>query len=102
MSKDSHSPFPWPIHFPGTPEHVTYRPQEAENHWGTEAGNGFAWFPDLHNKANCVQGNNYEDWMSENGYNDWYLFGSAEKCCEKWYPARTGKGCELKNSLGIS
>jgi hypothetical protein len=42
--------------------------------------------------VNCVQGNNYEDWMSEHGYNDWYLFGTAVECCEAWYPERTGKG----------
>ena len=41
--------------------------------------------------------------MSENGYNEWYLFGSAEKCCEKWYPERTGEDCtSLKNSLDAS
>ena len=97
-SKDSHPPFPWPMHFPGTPEYEAYRPQEAENHWGTEAGNAVAWFPDLLNKANCVQGDNYENWMSENGYNDSYLFGTAEKCCEKWYPERAGKDCTLEIS----
>jgi len=84
-----HAPFPWPIHFPGTPEYREFRPPEAENHWGTEAGNDVAWFPDLNNKKNCVWGNNYEDWMSKNGFGDYYLFGSSENCCEKWYPGKS-------------
>ena len=86
-----HAPFPWPIHFPGTPEYREFRPLEAEHHWGTEAGNGVAWFPDLHNKRNCVWGNNYENWMSEDGFGDWYLFNSSATCCEAWYPGQSGK-----------
>jgi len=31
-------PFPWAIHFPGTePWTRPFAPNEAENHWGTEA-----------------------------------------------------------------
>ena len=86
-----HAPFPWPIHFPGTPEHRPFRPYEAENHWGTENENGSAWFPDLHNKMNCVFGSNYENWMSEDGFGEWYLFGSSANCCEAWYPGKSGK-----------
>ena len=74
---EGHAPFPWvslpprratnsmifashiirlqPIHFPGTPEYRPFRPPEAENWWGTKAGNSARWFPDLINKQNwCV------------------------------------------------
>lgn len=45
-------PFPWAIHFPGTKPWVRpFAPNEAENHWGTEASHRNTWFPDLHNKV---------------------------------------------------
>merc|ERR1719223_1927624 len=100
---EGHAPFPWPIHFPGTSEHRPHRPYEAENWWGTEAGNGSPdnhlhsyskkWFPDLVNKQNCVYGANYEDFMSEeDAFRDEYLFTTSENCCQKWYP-HLGANC---------
>lgn len=84
-SKDSHDPFPWPIHFPGTqPWTRPFAPGEAEDHWGTEASHRDHFFPDLINKRNCVRGNNYEHWMAEEGFAAHYLFQEATDCCEKW------------------
>ena len=81
-SKDSHDPFPWPIHFPGSPEHRPFAPPVADDHWGTEAR--ARWFPDLINKLNCVRGRNYENWMQTDGFEAYYLFENSEDCCEKW------------------
>jgi hypothetical protein len=67
-------------------------PEEAENIWGTENSHRVAWFPDLINKLNCVQGRNYENWMQEDGFGPYYLFDDPAECCEKWYPAR-GSSC---------
>ncbi|EJK48070.1 hypothetical protein THAOC_33163 [Thalassiosira oceanica] len=89
---EGHAPFPWPIHFTGTPEYRPFQPPAAENWWGTEAGNHAKWFPDLINKQNCVFGDNYEDFMSEDGFSDEYLFGTSANCCEKWYP-HLGANC---------
>ena len=79
-SQDSHAPFPWPIHFPGTPEHRQDSPDG-------EVNRQTFFFPDLHNKLNCVQGRNYESWMLEPGYLEHYLFIDGDECCELWYPA---------------
>ncbi len=83
-SKDSHDPFPWPIHFPGSVEHRGYHPPEAEDHWGTEVSHSEHWFPDMINKLNCVYGSNYENWMTMEGFGEHYLFSNSENCCEKW------------------
>ena len=83
-SKNSHPPFPWPIHFPGTPEHRPFAPPVAEHDWSTEASHSVKYFPDLINKLNCVRGSNYENWMQTEGFEDHYLFDSADDCCEKW------------------
>ena len=81
-SQDSHAPFPWPIHFPGTPEHRQDSPD-------SEVYRQTFFFPDLHNKLNCVQGRNYESWMLEDGFPEHYLFMDGDECCEKWYPTET-------------
>jgi hypothetical protein len=94
QSKEEHDPFPWPIHFPGTqpwsrpfaPEEIEGEGTNNEHHWGTEAGNQGRWFPDLINQLNCVWGNNYEEWMTNEGFEEDYLFLGYEDCCEKWYP----------------
>ena len=79
-SKNSHDPFPWPIHFPGTePWTRPFALHVAEDYWGTAH-----WFPDLINKLNCVRGSNYENWMMMDGFEAYYLFNNAEDCCEKW------------------
>ena len=83
-SKDSHPPFPWPIHFPGLDTHRPFGPLQAENFWGTEASHTVKWFPDLINKLNCVNGRNYEKWMATEGFDEHYLFSNSEACCEKW------------------
>jgi insulin receptor substrate 1 len=57
-----------------------------EHHWGTEAGNPIRWFPDLINQLNCVVGTNYEEWMTNEGFEEDYLFFDGPDCCEKWYP----------------
>jgi len=88
-SKDSHDPFPWPVHFPGLPTHRPFSPHTAEDHWGTEASHENHWFPDLTNKLNCVWGRNYENWMQEDGFDKYYLFPNGTACCETWYPARS-------------
>lgn len=66
-SKNSHAPFPWPIHFPGTDEHRPWSPPNAAHDWATQANHRTAWFPDLIGKLNCVRGKNYENWMQEEG-----------------------------------
>ncbi len=83
-SNDSHAPFPWPIHFPGTPEHRPFAPPIAKNTWGTDASHKVHWFPDLINKLNCVSGSNYENWMQSEGFKSHYLFDNATLCCETW------------------
>lgn len=88
----SADPNPWPIHFPGTENHRPWAPLEAENHWGTENSHINRWFPDSHNKMNCVYGRNYENWYQDEGFIEFYLFRDAEDCCEAWYPAR-GSSC---------
>jgi len=82
-SKDSHPPFPWPIHFPGTAEYRNFLPPD-------ERGRSNVWFPDLHNELNCVFGRNYEAWMGDNGFSDFYLFPDPRNCCKKWYPNNSG------------
>jgi len=47
-------------------------------------------FPDLINKHNCVYGSNYENCMQTEGFEEDYLFKTADDCCEQWYPARKG------------
>jgi len=88
-SKDSHDPFPWPIHFPGLPTHRPFEPFVAEDHWGTEASHVARFFPDLINKLNCVYGNNYENWMTTEGFEEHYLFVNSTECCDLWYPSRS-------------
>jgi len=80
-SKDSHPPFAWPAHFPGTPEYRQYSPPEQINR-------GVMWYPDLHNMLNCVRGKRYEVWMSDEGFAEHYLFSDANGCCSYWYPGK--------------
>mmetsp|Transcript_1468 Transcript_1468/g.2820 ORF Transcript_1468/g.2820 Transcript_1468/m.2820 type:complete len:733 (-) Transcript_1468:83-2281(-) len=82
-------PYPWPIHFPGTENHRPFAPPEAREHWMTEASHRARWFPDMHNKLNCVFGDNYENWMQEDGFAENYLSKTSEDCCERWYPDRS-------------
>jgi len=91
-SKASHDPFAWPIHFPGTDEYRANRQSDPEELWGTDASNIGRWFPDQINELNCKWGNNYENWMTEDGFAPYYLFSNSEDCCEKWYPS-LGSGC---------
>ena len=42
------------------------------------------FFPDLSDNNNCLRGNNYEDWMLEEGFSDYYLFVSGDDCCKMW------------------
>ena len=72
------------LYFPGTPEHRPFAPPVAEHDWSTEASHSVKYFPDLINKLNCVRGSNYENWMQTEGFEDHYLFDSADDCCEKW------------------
>jgi len=83
-SKDSHAPFPWP----GTEGERPFAPGDAASEWSTVGSHRKSYFPDLVNKLNCVYGSNYEHWMTEGGFGDFYLFQDAEECCKKWYPAR--------------
>ena len=79
-SKDSHAPFP----FPAWPRQRPYSPGDAASDSGTESSHGVRWFPDLINKLNCVRGSNYENWMTTEGYEAYYLFTNSTLCCEKW------------------
>lgn len=88
-SKNSADPFPWQIHFPGTDEHRPFAPYETAGDWGTQASHRVAWFPDLINKLNCVRGSNYENWMTEEGFGEHYLFDHSKECCKKWYPLKS-------------
>ena len=35
-----------------------------------------------------MRGNNYENWMQERDFREYYLFKTPDDCCEKWYPNR--------------
>jgi hypothetical protein len=84
-SKDSHAPFPFPAH----PRQRPYSPEDAASDSGTEASHSVRWFPDLINKLNCVRGRNYENWMTTEGYEAYYLFADSTLCCKQWYDSHT-------------
>ena len=79
-SKDSHAPFPFPAH----PRQRPYSPEDAASDSGTEGSHSVRWFPDLINKLNCVRGRNYENWMTTEGYEEYYLFADSTLCCKLW------------------
>ena len=86
-SKDSHAPFP----FPSDPRQRPYSPGDRP----------VRWFPDLINKLNCVNGINYENWMTTEGYGPYYLFTDSTLCCQKWYDLHTN-GYICYYSYGVS
>ncbi|KAL3782622.1 hypothetical protein HJC23_000004 [Cyclotella cryptica] len=69
-------------HFPNTPGEAW--PLPPPGHPGVRK-----YFPDLQNKQNCVRGKNYDLWMSQDGFADYYLFDNASDCCKLWYPSRS-------------
>lgn len=82
-SEDSHPPFLWPVHFPGTPEYGQHLSPEEQ---GRGIGREIVWYPDLKNELNCIQGRDYEPWMSGKGFAEYYLFPDADDCCAYWFP----------------
>lgn len=70
-----------------------YAPVEADYLWQSVRGQEPHWYPDLYGQQNCVYGSDYEHWMNENKeIRDQYLHGTANNCCEKWYP-NLGASC---------
>ncbi|EJK62431.1 hypothetical protein THAOC_16960 [Thalassiosira oceanica] len=48
-----------------------------------------------------VFGDNYEDFMSEDGFSDEYLYGTSANCCEKWYP-HLGANCPASSGGAVN
>ena len=42
------------------------------------------FWADLLGNRNCVFTNTYDDWMMEEGFDDYYLFNDGSGCCEIW------------------
>ena len=42
------------------------------------------FFPDLHDNFNCILDNNYDEWMMEDGFTEYYLFDQGSDCCKMW------------------
>lgn len=68
----------------GHPSNAAYPPWLPKDSTSTNT-NPQKYFPDLHGNRNCVFRNNYDDWMLEEGFVDYYLFNDGSDCCEMWW-----------------
>lgn len=67
----------------GHPSNAAYPPWAPSSHASVNS-NPQMFFPDLSDNNNCVRGNNYESWMAEEGFSDFYLFADGSDCCKMW------------------
>lgn len=67
----------------GHPSNAAYPPWLPANPNAVNT-NPPKYFPALGDNNNCIRGNNYEEWMAEEGFSDFYLFDDGSDCCKMW------------------
>ncbi|KAL3798224.1 hypothetical protein ACHAWO_003429 [Cyclotella atomus] len=73
----------------GHPNNEAYPPWLPDSSMSSSNTNPQKYFPDLHGNNNCIFRNDYDKWMMEDGFRDYYLFDNGSDCCKMWFPAHS-------------